>query len=463
MDMERISFPEAVKKIGARIGIVVEEEESAESKQKKEMESALYSASKFFFEQLVGSDGAEARNQLKARGFTKEICEEWGIGYAPKNYSLSGNPDILKGAGLLLDGGYPKFRERIMFSIHNESGSVCGFSGRTTVNHAAKYLNSPDSKLFSKGRLLYGLHKAKREVIDSGKIVIVEGQIDAIRCHLNGIKNVVAPLGTAFTTHHCQMIKRLCSEVVLALDADKAGKEAARKIFCALAPIGIDVKSVALPDGKDPDQYILDGGNLSELINNASGYIDALADGMIGKMETAEEKLKAAKQIGAAISNLDEGIIRDAIVSSVAPKIGVSIGELNKHVALRGGHSSLPTESKKEVSEAVKTLIAHAVYHGKGEIQKYNWKIIGNNEVKTLMNSDFDHTNQSSVAMFLANMNPEIESYLVDISPESVNSAPIKEIYRSLLGLELKKKTEEVARGGNIKDLVPLLEEYKKI
>ncbi len=463
MDMERISFPEAVKKIGARLGIVVEEEESEESKQRKKMASSLYAASRFFFEQLIGAAGAEARKQLKSRGFTKEICEEWGIGYAPKNYSLSGNPEILKGAGLLLDGGYPKFRERIMFSIRDESGNICGFSGRTTANHAAKYLNSPDSKLFSKGKLLYGLDKAKRDIIDSGKVVIVEGQIDAIRCHLNGIKNVVAPLGTAFTTHHCQTIKRLCGEAVLALDADRAGKEASRKIFCALAPIGVDVKSVLLPDGKDPDQFILDGGNLSELIDNASGYIDSLADGMIGKIETAEEKLKAAKQIGAAISNLDEGIIRDAVVSSVAPKLGVSIGELNKHVAMRGGHSCVPTESKREISEAVKTLIAHGILCGKDEIQKYNWEIIGDEDVKFLIHSDFDHTNQSSIAMLLAGMNPEIESYLVDISPESVKSAPIGEIYRSLLGLELKKKTEEVAHGGNIKDLIPLLEEYKKL
>lgn len=463
MDMERISFPDAVKKLGARIGIVVEEEESEESKQRKKIESALYSASKFFFEQLIGPNGSEARRQLKARGFTKEICEAWGIGYAPASYSLSGNPEILRAAGLLLDGGCPKFRERVMFSICDETGKTCGFSGRTTANHAAKYLNSPDSKLFSKGKLLYGLHKAKRDIIDSGKVVIVEGQVDAIRCHLNGIKNVVAPLGTAFTNHHCQTIRRLCGEVVLVLDADKAGKEAARKIFCALAPMGVDVKSVLLPDGKDPDQYILDGGNLSELIDNARGYVDSLADGMAGKIETAEERLKAARQIGAAISNLDEGIIRDAVVSSVAPKLGVSIGELNKHVSMRGGHASVPTESKKEVSEAVKTLIAHAIYHGKSEIQKYNWEITGDEDVKSLIHSEFDHTNQSSVAALLAGMKPEIESYLVDTSPESVKSAPIREIYRSLLGLELKKKTEEVARGGNIKDLVPLLEEYKKI
>ncbi len=463
MDMERITFPEAVKRIGAKLGIVVEEEESEETKFRNQMESALYSASKYFFDQLMGPSGAEARRQLRARGFNKEICEEWGIGFAPANYSLPENTKILHGAGLLLDNGYPKFRDRIMFAIHNESGNVVGYSGRTTIDHPAKYLNSPDSKLFSKGKLLYGLHKAKREVIDSGKIVIVEGQIDAIRCHLNGIKNVVAPLGTAFTNHHCDMIKRLCPEVVLALDSDKAGKEAAKKIFCALAPTGVEVKSVVLPDGKDPDQYILDGGNLSSLINSANGYIDALADSMIGKIETAEEKLAAAKQIGLVLSKVDNGIIRDSIISRVAPKIGVSMGELQKHTAMKGGHTSVPTESKKETSEAIKTLIAHIIYNGKEKCKEFNWSIVDHKDVQTIVESEFDHTNKASVAVLLSQLSPEIESYLVDTSKEMFDSVNIGDIYRSLLGLELKRKTEEIANGGNIKDLIPLLEEYKKL
>lgn len=463
MEMERISFPEAIKKLGAKLGIVVEEEENEETKFRKQMESALYSASKFFFDQLMGPSGAEARRQLKARGFNKEICEEWGIGFAPSKYSLPENQKILHGAGLLLDNGYPKFRDRIMFAIHNESGNVVGFSGRTTIDHPAKYLNSPDSKLFSKGKLLYGLHKAKREVIDSGKIVIVEGQIDAIRCHLSGIKNAVAPLGTAFTNHHCDMIKRLCPEVVLALDSDKAGKESAKKIFCALAPIGVNVKSVVLPDGKDPDQFILDGGNLSSLINSANGYIDALADSMIGKIDTAEERLKSVKQIGMVLSKVEDGIIRDAIVSSVAPKIGVSIGELNKHVAMKGGHSSVPTGAKRETSEAIKSLIAHIIYNGKERVKQFNLGIVDNQDVKIVMSENFDHTNSASVAALLSRLSPEIESYIVDLSRESLESVNVVEIYRSLLGLELKRKTEEISKGGNIKELIPLLEEYKKL
>jgi hypothetical protein len=199
------------------------------------------------------------------------------------------------------------------------------------------------------------------------------------------------------------------------------------------------------------------------LINSANGYIDALADSMIGKIETAEEKLAAAKQIGLVLSKVDNGIIRDSIISRVAPKIGVSMGELQKHTAMKGGHTSVPTESKKETSEAIKTLIAHIIYNGKEKCKEFNWSIVDHKDVQTIVESEFDHTNKASVAVLLSQLSPEIESYLVDTSKEMFDSVNIGDIYRSLLGLELKRKTEEIANGGNIKDLIPLLEEYKKL
>jgi DNA primase len=455
MEMDKINFPEAVRKLGAKAGIAIEEQESEADKLRKGLVSVVYKAHQQFFSLLLSKEGVDARKILKERGFNKEICEEWKIGFAPKSYALSGNTDHHTLSGLTYDNGTLRFTNRIMFGIADESGTLVGFSGRTTDNHPAKYLNSPESPLFHKGKLLYGLDKAKRSIIDSGQAVIVEGQIDTIRCHLNGITNAVAPLGTGFTASHGSTIRRLCGEAVLVFDGDKAGKEAASKAFAGLASLGVKVRAVMLPDG-DPDSFIVSGGDLASLISEAKLYPEALAESL--DKDSIENKQIAMGKVGQALSVLEDGIERDELANRCAKLLGIKPSQLKKKMAMGGGHIALPTETRygEQKGESWKQLVAHLLLCGKESALAYNWNLLADGDIQTIMDSDYEAGNPSSIAKILSQLDNNAEAAIQGISQEDIADLDIHSIYKSMLEAEIKRRTSMV-------DLLPLLDTLKKL
>ncbi len=249
---------------------------------------------------LMKHQGAEAaRAYLKSRGINSAVAANWQMGYAPphgdplrewaleKKYSEK----ILIAAGILAQGGedspragetYPRFRHRLMFPIRNDYGEVIAFSGRLLDPEAkaAKYLNSPETPIFSKSKVFFGLDKSKRAISKANRAIVCEGQLDLITAFEHGFENVVAPLGTAFTEFHARMLKRHAEEVVLCFDSDAAGFKAAERAFAILAPTGLVVKIAPLPQGEDPDSLIRGKGAdaFKSQIDAARDFFDHLLD-----------------------------------------------------------------------------------------------------------------------------------------------------------------------------------------
>lgn len=222
--------------------------------------------------------GEPARAYLKGRGISSETAREFRLGYAPDGWDsvirwAAGqgfSEEALEAAGLVIRSEragprafYDRFRGRLMFPIQSESGRVIGFSGRVLDPAAkeAKYINSPETLLFTKGKVLYGLHLHKRAILDARQAIVCEGQLDLITCHQAGIRNMVAPQGTAFTEHQARVLRRYADEVVLCFDSDEAGQAAMARSVPALAAAGLPVRVLRLPDESDgskndPDSYV---------------------------------------------------------------------------------------------------------------------------------------------------------------------------------------------------------------
>jgi DNA primase len=264
-------FPEAVEELARDAGLevprAVEGHDEAKRGEALDLSGVLLQAAKYYRGTL--RDSARAIDYLKMRGLTGPVAVRFGIGYAPDDWQplAQAFPDYqskaLETAGLVIAGEsgkrYDRFRDRIMFPIHDSSGRVIGFGGRILDKGEPKYLNSPETPLFSKGRELYGLFQARPAVRTSGRVVVVEGYMDVVALAQHGIEYAVATLGTATTPAHAQKLFRLTDTVVFCFDGDEAGRRAAwRALENTLGVLADDklAKFLFLPDGEDPDDYV---------------------------------------------------------------------------------------------------------------------------------------------------------------------------------------------------------------
>lgn len=269
-----MTFPDAVRHLATKMGIVIPEEEVEDptgmTQRRDAARAALRAAAEFYRETLASSDGAPVRSFYERRGFNADIQERFGLGAAPAAWDhllthLEANGftrQHLEDAGLIIvkeDGKvYDRFRGRAMFAIRDDAGRVVGFSARTLTNDpdSPKYINSPQSVVFDKSRVLYGLDLAKRSIIEKKTAHVVEGQADVIAMHQAGFLTTVASSGTALTPDHVKLLKKYADTMVLVFDADSAGQKAmTRGIEIGLAG-GMEVRCVVLPAGEDPDSLI---------------------------------------------------------------------------------------------------------------------------------------------------------------------------------------------------------------
>ncbi len=266
-DYLNIPFLEAVKVVADKIGITLSTGYKTVSKYDKHYE-ALDLAIKFYQNNLRSSEGTEAREYLNKRGINDEIIDEFNIGFAPKNYDTIVKLLTSKGfdENTLLETGlinrnntlYDIFRDRITFPIHNARGNPVGFSARIYKNiDEAKYVNTKETVIFKKGEILFNYHRAQNEARRLKYLVVVEGQMDAIRLYASGIKNVVATMGTALTSYHADLLKKTNVKIILCMDNDTAGEMATLKNGEILESVGCDLSVLRITDAKDPDEYIL--------------------------------------------------------------------------------------------------------------------------------------------------------------------------------------------------------------
>ncbi len=288
MEHDRMAFPEAVEELASRLGLEVPHEAGSQAPQARRNADSLYElmarVAKFYSEALAGD--ARARQYLAGRGLDTEIIQRFGIGYAPnawnevlRRFGRDGSArdsgrNALAELGLIVerDGAarsqdaerhYDRFRDRIMFPIRDSRGRTIAFGGRVLDQGEPKYLNSPETALFHKGRELYGLHEARRTRSSLKRLLVVEGYMDVVRLHQAGVDYAVATLGTATTPEHLKQIFRLVSEVVFAFDGDRAGRAAAWRALQNALPQayeGREIRFLFLPEGHDPDTLVGEEG-----------------------------------------------------------------------------------------------------------------------------------------------------------------------------------------------------------
>lgn len=275
MRMEGMDFPEALRHLGKKVGVEVKRFVGSESNEKHRLVEANEVAAEFFRTTLVSSDlGKIAREYLAKRGIDVPLAEKFALGFAPDTwdamtFALSSRgfqPMEIEKAGLVLrrkdgSGIFDRFRARIMVPLRDQHGNVVGFTGRVlpgAPDDSAKYMNSPETPIYRKGHLLFGLDLAKQAIKREGRVIVVEGNLDVIASHKAGIENVVASSGTALTEDHVTLLKRFTSTLVFSFDADAAGFKAAQRGIALARAAQMDVRVAVLPAdaGKDPDDAV---------------------------------------------------------------------------------------------------------------------------------------------------------------------------------------------------------------
>lgn len=347
MEMEHITFPEAVEQLANRANIALPEAElSPQQRQREAFLKELYEvnamAATFFHNCLLQTVMAEeGRVYLKKRGLTTETIEKFNLGFAPpawdklyQSFTARGvSEKILMALHLIRkrsDGQpYDFFRNRIMFPITDGKGRVVGFGGRVMDDSEPKYLNSPESPIFDKGRLLFGFHQAYQAIRKEKQAILVEGYMDVISCHQYGVENAVASLGTAYTKNHGRLLMRQAEEVVLAYDMDGAGRNAARRAIDLLTNTDFKVRVLAMPDGKDPDDYTRNHGGqaFKELVSNAVTPFDYILNQALSQYDTntLEGKQSVMNVVFAYLSKIQDSLQRENGLRSLAMPLWLDV------------------------------------------------------------------------------------------------------------------------------------------
>ena len=359
VEMEKLSFPEAVRLLAKKSGIKLKEPDKTTGPRE-----AIYRvnewADDFYFETLIRKEsGKKGRDYARKRKFSKEIIEKLHLGYSPaswdglKTSAKSTSESVLLRAGLLIkaESGrtYDRFRDRLMFPIRNLSGRVVGFGGRSIGDSTPKYMNSPDTEVYKKGNVLYGLWEAKQEIRKSGRAIMVEGYTDLLSLRSVGIEEVVASLGTALTDGQAKLLSRYTDAVIILFDADTAGDEAAVRSLDILLEHGLDVSIVSLPEGYDPDSFAREKGGepLLSLINSPSTFFDfklALLEKKYD-MSKVRAKTSAIREITSSLARIPDIVKRDLWIRVLSERLSVS-----EDVLIRAMPESSFEEQSSEMS-----------------------------------------------------------------------------------------------------------------
>ena len=344
MELEGLSYPDAVRNLAKRCGMEVPEDEQYQSRyQAQERLWALHKeAARFFHSQLYAPIGQNALNYALGRGMPKSTLTKFGIGYAPDSWDMLVKAMEAKGYTKqeLIDSGlvteskkngniFDRFRDRLMFPIIDIRGNVIGFGGRIMNNkdpNAAKYLNSPETLIFNKRKNLFALNYAKKSKL--GYLILVEGYMDAIALHQYGFDCAVASLGTSLTEEHAVLISRYVEQVVLIYDGDEAGQRATRRAIPILEKAGIRVKVLQMKDAKDPDEYLKKFGadKFRLLLEDSSNRVEYQLNAIKKKYDLKEDdqKIRYVHESAELISTLGSSVQREVYGGRVAEAAGIS-------------------------------------------------------------------------------------------------------------------------------------------
>lgn len=458
MEYEHVDFPSAVRKLAARVNIPVVEERGASASEDRQYETRrtllrLHAeAAEWFHDNLLKKQLAtSAREYLKKRGIPIEIAKRWQLGYAPDEWNAFGTWAKERGyreSELLASGlvktkddaepdpspdakqksAYDRFRGRLMFPICNDVGEVIAFSGRILQNEkeGAKYLNSPETPLFRKGKVLFGLHKTKRPLIEANCAIVCEGQLDLITLFEAGITNVVASQGTAFTENQARVLKRYVNEVILCFDADAAGQKAAERSLDALLQNDLIVRVAEMPPGEDPDSLIRRKGKeeFEKRIAGARDFFDYWIDreATSANLASLSEKLGVARRIAEVIGRIRDQNARHEISVRAASRLAVPTKDFL--ALIPAAKSSGPTFMERIDTNAHSwrkidflCLLALSNRNCRDYLLSQNWREVAETNpdmepLERILEADFDPSDPASVSAFIASLAPGEDTFM---------------------------------------------------
>lgn len=377
--IEGVSFPEAVRALAKRAGVAIPEPEPEDRAAAQEKETLYFVnqlAADFFQQTLWSEEGKIGREYLQRRGFNDEALQAFHVGFAPSGWEgLVGyarakavNLDTLVQAGLInprekdgkASGYYDRFRNRIMFPIHNLSDRVVAFGGRRIIDDdSPKYINSPETTVYQKGHLLYAFTKARDTLRSADRLIIVEGYLDVMRMHVCGFTNTVSTSGTALTEHQARLVLRYTKNVTLLFDSDVAGSSATLRGADIMVENGLQVRVAAVTVGDDPDSYLLKNpaADMQRILDEAPPLLDfkmrSAASGTVSSEKLEQNRTEQLRSIIDTLARVNDGLERQALVHRMAEQMRVDEGVLWEEIGrLRRSRASRSRNLRHPVSES---------------------------------------------------------------------------------------------------------------
>jgi DNA primase len=377
MNYEGLEFIDAVEELARHAGLTVPRDAGVKQRPEESLYDILDAANHYYQSQL--SKHAEASEYLRKRGLSAEIVREFDIGFAPPGWdgllshigSGKEKETLLQRAGLLSQGksgSYDKFRHRIMFPIHDRRGRVIAFGGRALADDGPKYLNSPETELFHKGRELYGLYKARKSQAKIERMIVVEGYMDVVALAQFGFGNCVATLGTATTGDQAELVFRAADEVVYCFDGDSAGRKAAwRALEATLSRLreGRQARFLFLPDGEDPDSMVRAHG--AEAFAGLIGAAQPLSEFFFNHfmamvdMESIDGRAKLVDLARPQLQSLPEGVFRDMMLAQLEKLARHRLQQAQEPVALRKARERPRDAGQLQQRTPIRLALAHLV------------------------------------------------------------------------------------------------------
>jgi len=489
--IENITFPEAVRVVAEKLGIAIPKvsynspAEAKEAKLRTILLDVHERACTFFQECLRRPDGANAREYLAGRGLDEEILKSFRIGFAPDSGFLlrdrlkgEFDEEVLRESGLFswkqqesekqaagptasdprpaTASMYSKFRNRVMFPIANETGRVIAFTARTLSTDekaGPKYLNSPETAIYSKSRVLFNLDHAKEAIRKLDYAILVEGQMDCISVFAGGFQNVIASSGTAFTELQAKLLGRFSKNAVVNFDPDTAGAKATERTLGLLVEEEFQIKVLTLESGFDPDLYIRRKGKdtYAEALRNSQRYFSYLIERARTQfpVRSAEGKVKAVNYLLPHIQQIPSRIVRDELAGEIAQKLGIDSGVLRqelKHAATHRGSKTVQTKAEAQITDAERILIRALA--SSTEIQTTEQHISSREGAE----EEFDPCRQAHYILQSERLHEGLSTEslaeaLLNAGPEAadVMTLPQSESERNLLAAVLLKDDEELS------------------
>ncbi len=358
---EGFDFKEAVNYLAQKAGIQIPAGNRKEADRRRKVIEVNQAAAQFYRQVLNATQGRDARAYMHRRGITSDIAEAFGLGYAPNSWNALSDYLHQKGfahhdivlAGVIKhnedrDSYYDLLRNRLIFPIFNHYGEIIGFGGRVMDDSMPKYLNSPETEIFSKRRNLYGLFLARDSIRSKNEAILVEGYMDCLKLHQAGIDNAVSSLGTAFTIEQARLLHRYTEKVLVLYDGDEAGQRETLRAIDILNKEKIKADVITLPDGKDPDEYLELFGKeefWKYIKNNRTSYIEFKINRYIKSVSVLDidNKTSIIKSLQEDIINLDSEIEKDYFIKMLARKLAIQENviyrQFNVSAASRPGYS----------------------------------------------------------------------------------------------------------------------------